>query len=55
MFWGRRKGVPTHFGIRSELHGEIAVIHADAQLLKVVEHRIPAEQLQLIHSYWWFR
>ena len=55
MFWGRRKGTPTHFGIRSELHGDIAVIHADAQLLKVVEHRIPAEQLPLIHSYWWFK
>lgn len=55
MFWGRRPGVPTHFGIRSELDGEIAVIHADAQLGKVVEHRIPNEQLPLIHSHWWFK
>jgi hypothetical protein len=55
LFWGRRLGVPTHFGFRSRLDGAIAVIHADAQLGRVVEHRIPTEQLPLIHSHWWFK
>jgi cell wall-associated NlpC family hydrolase len=54
VLWGTRVGVPTHFGILSDLHGGWGVIHADSQLGKVVEHGIPNEQRALLDSFWWF-
>jgi cell wall-associated NlpC family hydrolase len=55
LLWGPRVGMPTHFGIRTDLHGGTGVIHADSQLGRVVEHGLPTEQLVLIDSHWWFR
>lgn len=55
VFWGLRENLPTHFGIATVLDGEPAIVHADAQIGRVVEHRLHADQQRLIHSYWWFK
>jgi len=54
-WYGRRPGIPTHFGFLSSLYGNPAIIHADPEIGRVVEHSIPKEQLILIDSYWWFK
>jgi len=54
-WYGRRPRVPTHFGFLSSLYGNPAIIHADPEIGRVVEHSIPREQLVLIDSYWWFK
>ena len=55
VYWGSRINLPTHFGILSELHEKPAIIHADYEVGKVVEHNIPEENMVLIDSYWWFK
>lgn len=55
VFFGRRPGLPTHFGIASELFGKFAVIHADPIMGRVVEHPVPVDQLPLINSLWRFK